>query len=153
MMLRTPIAHGLIALALVCPAAMAQLPDQPSTSPSGKELDQGNINQEPLGGIVINRTMTVLGWDFYSSFSSIWQALHPNSPYTLTITERPTAEFGSEIWVDYRDIHIFHTFLSPARSGVKEASKRAVGIAYENIRKIEQARKELKSDDLGPEEM
>jgi curli production assembly/transport component CsgE len=152
-MLRTSISRGLVLLALGCSTVMAQPPAQLPPPPPGKDLDQGNINQEPLGGIVINRTITVLGWDFYSGFSSIWQSLHPNSPYTLTVVERPTAQFGSEIWIAYRSIRIYHTFLSPARSGVKEASKQAVSIATENIQKIEQARKEFKSDDLGPEEM
>ncbi|HEX7387599.1 MAG TPA: CsgE family curli-type amyloid fiber assembly protein [Castellaniella sp.] len=143
-----------ITLMLATITAFAQDAPTAAQPPKNKNLDSGNINNAPLGGIIINRTMTVLGWDFYSNFSEIWLALHPDSPYMLTITERPTAQFGSEIWVDYRDIHIFHTFLSPARSGVKEASQNAVNIAYQNIQRIEQARKELKNDvDLGPEEM
>jgi curli production assembly/transport component CsgE len=142
---------GCAALALAPPLALGQEPTHPAP---GSSLDSGTINNDRLGGIVINRTMTVLGWDFYSTFSEIWEALHPDSPYMLTIIERPTAQFGSEIWVDYRDIHIFHTFLSPARSGVKEASQEAVNLAYQNIQKIEQARKEFDHDaDLGPEEM
>lgn len=150
--LRLALAGGLAALAFA--AAAAAQPASSAAPAHDKGLDQGTINQDPLGGIVIDRTMTVLGWDFYSSFASIWQALHPDSPYTLTVTERPTAQFGSEIWVDYRDIHIYHTFLSPARSGVEEASKQAVSIASENIQRINQARKDLKNDDdLGPEEM
>lgn len=146
-------ATAVLMLSLQIANAQEPVAPKPDTSQNG-HLDSGNINNDPLGGIVINRTMTVLGWDFYSRFSEVWQALHPDSPYTLTVTERPTAEFGSEIWVDYRDIHIYHTFLSPARSRVKEASRQAVNIVFQNIQRIEQARKDLKTDnDLGSEEM
>lgn len=150
---RTPL--SVIALALACQVAVAatKAPAQPDAPKQGASLDSGSITEEPLGGIIINRTMTVLGWDFYSDFSEIWQAVHPDSKFTLTVTERPTAQYGSEIWVSYRDQRIYHTFLSPARSGVKEASKQAVEIAYKNIADIDAARKLFKSADLGPEEM
>lgn len=136
------------------PAPKTQNAPQAVPTPDRGNIDSGQINSDPLGGIVINRTITVLGWDFYKSFSEIWQSLYPDSKFTLTVTERPTAQFGSEIWVSYRDTRIFHTFLSPARSGVREASRQAVNIAHQNVITIEQARKLIKSDDdLGPEEM
>ncbi len=146
---------SVIGFFLACQLAVAETnaPAQTATAQKGANLDSGQIGDEPLGGIVINRTMTVLGWDFYKSFSEVWQAVHPDSKFTLTVTERPTAQYGSEIWVSYRDIRIFHTFLSPARSGVSEASKQAVEIAYKNVVEIEEQRKSFKSADLGPEEM
>lgn len=144
-----------IVLVLACQAAVAKTdaPNQAAASQKSANIDSGQIGDEPLGGIVINRTMTVLGWDFYKSFTEVWQAVHPDSKFTLTVTERPTAQYGSEIWVSYRDIRIFHTFLSPARSSVGETSKQAVEIAYKNVVAIEEQRKSFKSADLGPEEM
>ncbi len=57
------------------------------------------------------------------------------------------------MWVSYKDQHVFHTFLAPARSGVKEASKQAVAIAYKNIVNLNIQLRLFKSPDLGPEEM
>lgn len=139
---------GVITLTLASAMAAAQEPDA-----SKSTLDQGRINSDPLRGLVINRTITVLGWDFYQNFSQIWQALYPDAQDTMTVIERPTAQFGSEIWISYLDQTVFHIFLSPARSRVQEESKKAVAIVYENISIINVQRKFTQDSDLGPEEM
>lgn len=126
----------------------AQQPDQ-----SDKTPDSGRIDNEPLRGLIINRTITVLGWDFYKSFSEIWQALYPDSRDTLTVIERPTAKFGSEIWVSYEDQYVYHTFLSPARSLARDESKQAVDIVRKQVADINIRRKLFQDSDLGPEEM
>lgn len=126
----------------------AQQPDQ-----SGKIKDSGQIDNEPLRGLIINRTITVLGWDFYKSFSEIWQALYPDSKNTLIVTERPTAKYGSEIWVSYDNQYVFHTFLSPARSRARDESKQAVDIVQKNVTSIDIRRKLFQDADMGPEEM
>jgi len=143
-----------IVTTLIWGAAQAQ-PPAPVTAPAQQDnIDSGQINNlDPLRGLIINRTMTVLGWDFYKSFSQIWQALHPDAEVTLTVTERPTAQFGSEIWVrNQRENTLYHTFLSPARSQVTDASKQAVEIVNENVQRLEAERNAFKSADLAPEE-
>lgn len=120
---------------------------------SGNSIDSGRISNEPLRGLIINRTITVVGWDFYSSFSGIWQALYPTAKDTLTIIERPTAKFGSEIWVSYENQYVFHTFLSPTRSRSRAESKQAVEIVRKNVAEIDLRRKLFQDADLAPEEM
>jgi curli production assembly/transport component CsgE len=141
---------SLVATALLSTMAAAQGPEPGKAE---KNLDQGRIDNDPLKGLVINRTITVLGWDFYQSFSEIWRALYPDSQDTMTVIERPTAQFGSEIWISYLNQTVFHTFLSPARSRAREESKNAVEIVHNNIESINVQRKFSQDADLGPEEM
>lgn len=142
----------LIALSAVGVGWNAQAESVPGANAS-TSLDSGEINRDPLRGLIINRTVTTLGWDFYKSFSGIWQALHPDSEFTLTITERPTAQFGSEIWVSYRNTTLYHAFLPPARSRVNETAKKAAEIAFNGVEEIEQQEKVLSKDsDLAPSE-
>ncbi len=135
------------ALALMSTLAWAQEPA--ATAP----MDRGQIDNEPLRGLLINRTITVMGWDFYKSFSEIWQALYPNSQDTLTVIERPTAQYGSEIWVSYDSQTVYHTFLSPARSRARQESKTAVAAVHENIAIIQAQRQFVQDADLAPKEM
>ena len=130
-------------------------PSQKAIAPAApaQNLDSGSISDEPLGGVVINRTVTVLGWDFYQNFSEVWRAKYMNTKYTVTVYERPTALYGSEIWVQYRQKRVFHTFLSPARSAAKELSGRAVDIVYKNVVDMNVQRLLFNDVDLGPEEM
>lgn len=149
-MFRSSLIYSLILLASAGQAAnvQAQEPSQP-----GNNLDSGRINNEPLRGLIINRTITVVGWNFYQSFSNIWQALYPASKNTLAIIERPTAKFGSEIWVSYENQYVFHTFLSPARSRVRDETKQAIEIVRKNVAEIDLRRKLFQDADLAPEEM
>ncbi|MDY0308462.1 MAG: CsgE family curli-type amyloid fiber assembly protein [Castellaniella sp.] len=139
---------GIIIAALLSAAVAAQEPEPPR-----RNLDEGRINSDPLKGLIINRTITVMGWDFYSSFTQVWQALYPESQDTMTIIERPTAQFGSEIWITYLNRNVFHTFLSPARSRAQDQSRKAVQAVRENIDIINAQRQFIQNADLGPEEM
>lgn len=109
--------------------------------------------KDPLLGVVINRTITVLGKDFYQYFTSLWRQKDGSENYTISIQERPTARFGSEIWVEYRQKKMFHAFLSPARSAAKDISQQAVEIVLKNITQNEVDRALFHSPDLGPEEL
>ena len=109
--------------------------------------------EDPLHGVVVNRTVTVQGQDFYQAFSMSWQQLDENNRYSITIYEKPSARWGSEVWVEYRRQRVFHAFLPPARSQTKQISQQAAQIAFQNIEDNEIDRMFNQSDDLGPEEM
>ncbi|HEX7386100.1 MAG TPA: CsgE family curli-type amyloid fiber assembly protein [Castellaniella sp.] len=124
---------------------------QQPTSPDG--LDRGQINNEPLRGLMINRTMTVMGWNFYKSFAEVWQALYPDSQDNLSVVERPTAQYGSEIWINTMNQTVYHTFISPTRAREREESRNAAEVVHNNIDIINAQRKLALDVDLGPEEM
>lgn len=109
--------------------------------------------EDPLGGIIVNRTVTVQGQDFYRFFSTWWRELDQDGRYTISIHERPSARWGSEVWVQFHRDRVFHMFLPPARSRTREISKTAVEIAFDNITQNELQRAIFQSEDLGPEEM
>lgn len=108
---------------------------------------------DPLSGVVVNRTVTVFGNDFYQAFASVWREKPEADKFSISIHERPTARFGSEIWIEYRRKRMFHAFLSPARSQARSISRQAVELVYENISRSEVERALIRSPDLGPEEL
>lgn len=109
--------------------------------------------KDPLLGVIVNRTMTVQGHDFYRYFSAWWRETDEEGQYSVSIHERPSARWGSEVWVQFRRERVFHVFLPPARSRTKQISKAAAEIAYETITQNEIQRALFQSEDLGPEEM
>jgi curli production assembly/transport component CsgE len=108
---------------------------------------------DPLGGAVINRTVTVLGNDFYRYFTTYWRQKDVSTHVSISIYERPTARFGSEVWVQYRQQKMFRIFLPPARAATKAISAQAVDIVYQNIATSEVERALTRSPDLAPEEL
>ena len=108
---------------------------------------------DPLVGVVINRTVTVMGRDFYQFFAASWRDKELTERYSISIHERPSAIRGSELWVQFGQQRVFHAYLSPARSAVKEASAQAAEIAYQNVIELEAQRLLFQDKDLGPEEI
>lgn len=114
-----------------------------------KQIENGDL----LTGIVVNRTMTVLGWDFFHYFAASWRESPASEHYSVSVHERPTAIRGSEIWIEYNHQRVFQTYLSPARSAVKDISAAAVDIVYQNVEAIDINRLLVQDEDLGSEEL
>lgn len=125
----------------------------PSTEIDKAERSSGVLFDRLLGGIVTNRSITVQGNDFYQEFSSYWRSTDLSDRVSLAIYERPTARFGSEIWIDFGQRRVFHIFLPPARSATRDIGRQAVEIVYRKIADIEAERLLFPSPDLGREEM
>lgn len=111
------------------------------------------IFDDPLAGVVVNRTVTVLGKDFYQAFSTRWRQNPEAARYSISIHERPSARFGSEIWVQYRQQRVFHTFLPPARAATRPISEAAIPIVLKNVSRREVERRTTWNPDMGPEEL
>lgn len=151
----TPVTKNAEKVAPVVSKARLPQPAVNGTDPTKTGADQPrrSVFDDPLGGIVVNRTVTVLGKDFYQYFSSRWRQKDISGQYTISIHERPSARFGSEIWVQFRQKRMFHAFLPPARAATKKISWSAVELVYQNINDSELERIMVKTPDLGPEEM
>lgn len=114
--------------------------------------EKKSIFEDPLQGVIVNRTITVLGNDFYQYFTSYWNTVNQNSRYSIAIYERPTARWGSEIWIQFRQQRVFHTFLAPARQAAKDVAEAAANIVEQNIMRAELQRMTFIDQDLAPEE-
>lgn len=145
-------------------AGQPKVPDDPQASLESQvaeqmqadktaESGQQHLLKDPLSGIVINRTVTVLGNDFYQYFATAWRQKDVANKYSITVYERPSARWGSEVWVDYRHETMFRTFLSPARQAAREVSEQAAEMVHENVVRNEIQRMLVQSQDLGKEEL
>src|SRR5690554_3273078 len=116
------------------------------------EQEKKTLFDDPLQGVVVNRTVTVLGNDFYQYFATFWNESNQQSRYSIAIYERPTARWGSEIWIQFRQDRVFHTFLAPARQAAKDIAEAAADIVERNIMRAEMQRMTFIDHDLAPEE-
>jgi len=170
------LAADLMMLALLCSPMMApaqDLDDRPNPLPrplmDGQAGPSGDGRQDltaperlmnelqrrfedPLGGIVINRSVTVLGNDFYQYFSRYW-AGKGGDRFTLAVYERPSARFGSEVWIQYRRERMFHIFLPPVRSAARQIARQAADIVFENVANSVVEHMMARSPDLAADEL
>ncbi len=151
---QSSIGIGLVTLTALAHAQMTPTTAQQQTQPVIPSTEsRRQIAPDPLVGVVINRTITVLGKEFYRYFSATWRDLDLSERYTVTVYERPTAIRGSEMWVQFGNHRVYHSFLSPSRSAAREIAKAAVETVYNNIVELEVQQLLFRDDDLAPEEI
>lgn len=143
---------AMLLLAGLCVGAEAQITSEPIPAAVPGSV-QSRQPDGLAGGVVLNRTITIVGFDFYQYFSTAWRTREKNEQYSISIVERPTAIRGSEIWVEYRNRRVFQTFLSPTRSSIKAVSQKAVGIVYKRVVDLDLQQLLYQDHDLAREEL
>lgn len=91
-----------------------------------KDAQGEDESLDDISGLIVNRTMTRFGQDFYSIFSQFIADKASSENENLSITERATALSGSIISIRHGQKIIYRTALSPARSQIEFKAKQAV---------------------------
>ncbi|MCG8427995.1 MAG: curli production assembly/transport protein CsgE [Chromatiales bacterium] len=100
------------------------------------EVIDDTASLDEIPGIVIDRTVTRVGRDFYRDFTNYRQFNNPNSRYSLTVFERPSARWGSLIWIEYRSRQVFKIFLNPGRTNYKEIAEQTAKQIEEKLNRV-----------------
>jgi curli production assembly/transport component CsgE len=124
----------------------------PNGAKSADVTDKRSLT-DSLGGIVTNQTLTLVGQDFYEFFSESWRDQPLSERYIVSIHERPSARWGSLVWVEFEQGRVFEAFLPPARVDVKVVAQRAADTAYQNVVQADIARLLFHDADLAADEM
>lgn len=127
-----------------------------SNSPSAMpppEIGDHRTLDESFSGIVADQVTTIIGQNFYGYFVAAWRDRPLVSRYNISIHERPSARWGSLVWIEYAHRRLFETFLSPARSDIRQAGEQAAEITYRSLIRIDIERLLFHDDDLATDEM
>lgn len=127
-------------------SAIAQSSD-PAAPPEPDRL------RESYGGIVLNQTITVGGQDFYRQFVSLWRDKPLTDTYAISVHERPSARFGTQVWIEYAQRRMFQSTLPSSRAAIGALSERAVETAYQSVVDTSVQRLLFQHDDLGRDEI
>ncbi len=143
----------------------AKNPLSTSTTPQGNSsntpMDGDNpppiVDRRPLDdavrGIVTNEVITLVGQDFYNSFVTAWRDVPLSDRYNVSIYERPSARWGSLVWVEFEHRRLFQAFLPPTRTDVRSVGQRAAKTTYDNLVQADLDRLLFKDQDLASDEM
>ena len=136
------IARLLLALLL----AVACSPGVRATGQAGPDLDLDGW------GIVTSQPITVAGHEFCRYFIAEWLDKPGSDRYTIALRERPSARWGTQVWVEFGPRRVLQVQLPPARTELKALGENAAGSAYEAILDIERRRLFIRDADLAPDE-
>ena len=142
-----------IALALTAVLALHAARAQPAANGNGENPMRPAPAMDPYVGFIVDSTVTHIGADFYRSFVSVWRDQAPEDRYSLTIIERPSARWGSFVYVEYRGRRLYYAFLSPGRRDeVRVRGGAAARQVYEAVVQADLQRLLFREVDLAPEE-
>jgi curli production assembly/transport component CsgE len=142
--------HAVIAVAV---AALSQLPAFAQDDTNSDRALNASVLQELYAGVVVDQTVTVVGHDFYQEFVALWREKDMSSRYAIAVIERPSARWGSQIWIEYAHRRVFQIFLPAARANVRAASAEAADAAFQNVVDAEVQRLLFRDPDLGADEI
>lgn len=103
-------------------------------------------------GIVTSQTVTVAGHEFANHFIAEWRDKPGSERYTLALRERPSARWGSLVWIESGQQRVLQLQLPPARAGLKSLAESAAESAYQTILDLERQRRLVSDADLAPDE-
>lgn len=84
-------------------------------------------------GLLIDRTITQLGHEFYRHFAAAWSVRHDGLGYNLVVSETPSAAWGSRIVIQQDGETLFSAFVRPGRLDVEELALSATQTVYERL--------------------
>jgi curli production assembly/transport component CsgE len=114
--------------------------------------DQKSLD-DALGGVVTTDTVTLAGQDFYTAFAQAWSAIPLSERYIVSVHERPSARYGSLVWVEYGQRRVFQAFLPIARANVKPIADGAAQIAFQNVMQADLTRLLFRDADMARDEI
>ncbi|MFC1233505.1 curli production assembly/transport protein CsgE [Vibrio sp. F74] len=127
---------------VLTPLSLAKLEEETSKVENEKPLENHQQledkkpafnNFDEVSGLIVDRTMTRLGEDFYFFFSQKLNDRYENVKENFEIRERPTALSGSIVGVYHSGKPIYRAALSPGRRQAQEKADEAVSAVSDYI--------------------
>jgi curli production assembly/transport component CsgE len=112
---------------------------------SGETLIERPLDEDGVAGIVADQTMTQTGKRFAEGFTSVWRGLGNTAEHNVAIYERPSARWGSLIWIDQDFRRVYKVFIYPGRMNPRAFGENAAIWVQRRIADIE-AEKALFTD-------
>ena len=96
-------------------------------------INGGVLENDGLGNMVIQRTITTLGDRFYDAFASHWRAQSVVARGVITIEERPWMTEGTEVLVRYQNQVVHRTRVWPRNPDPETTAEASVAIVSDII--------------------
>lgn len=124
--------------------------------PDGETIEDEAVIGEggsPLQGVVVRRTITRFGDEFYRSFARVWRRQELEAPRPIVVEEHPSAQDGSRVRVRYSGDVLFETTLRPHGPEPGQVGEQAANRIADRIERRMAAGLRNNHPDLAEEEL
>lgn len=111
-----------------------------------------HASEDELMGFIVDNCISHIGHEFYRYFSD---RLRDTSPldFNLVVRERPSARWGSLIWVEFDGRVVFRQFFAPNTAHLRELAYQSADlvreeVARQRLERLLQDTQDLERDEL-----
>lgn len=90
-------------------------------------------NQIEISGIVLDRTITRFGKDFFFYYSGYWRDIPDTEGLTVVIHEQVFPQAGTRLWVELEQETIFQTYFGRRHTDVRKVAEQAILISLDKV--------------------
>ena len=119
---------------------------------SDEVLIEKPLEEDRVAEVVGDQTMTQIGHGFMQGFQRAWRDFDGSSESNIAVFERPSARFGSLIWVEQNFTRVYQTFLFPGHGDPAEVGEGAARWVHQRVAEIEAEKLLFKDPDMEKEE-
>lgn len=139
-------------LSIAAPAIPAGETIDSGSIESGKAWSETPIDEGRITAMVTDQTMTQTGRSFMQGFSAVWRELQTPMEINIAVYERPSARWGSLIWVEENFRRVYQTFLYPGRGNPQAVGESAAYWVQQRVADAEVNKLLFKDPDIGKDE-
>ncbi|WP_444943627.1 CsgE family curli-type amyloid fiber assembly protein [Microbulbifer sp. ZKSA006] len=99
-----------------------------------QDTEDQSAEESLLTGLIIDNTVSGIGHEFARSLSIYISTNMVGFDYNLTVHERPSARWGSVVWVTFESKQVFKTVIYPGRRKFDEIVGQAAAQINNNVR-------------------
>lgn len=103
---------------------------------------------EEITGLIIEKTMTKIGYEFYENFFSLWEAPKGITGYNIYINEKASPMWGSLVYVNVNNTLVWNKMLRPRSEDIEKAVKNSIGVVRKYLNQYEEIRRQLEKGDM-----
>jgi curli production assembly/transport component CsgE len=117
-------------------------------------LESGQTDVEQKTGFVVDRTVTNFGAEFFRYFSEAWRDQSGTEDVDVTVVERPSARYGSLVYVEHGSRQVVRVFLYAGRGAtIKPSAVEAARYVANQVVENALATLIMSDPDLGKDEL
>lgn len=107
-----------------------------------------NYDNLEITGMLIDKTQTKIGKEFYELFYKQWYSPEVNFDYSILFEEKASPGMGTQISITINDLMIFQQFVQPRYEKIEEMVQLALQVASSHLEYYSQILNELQFDEL-----
>lgn len=141
-------------LLCLCPALPVSAADEDEPIDSGALAELANGTLEQATGFIVDRTITHFGGEFVRQFAQFWRTQPDTASVDLTIVEKPSARWGSTVFVEHNNRPVARVFLQAgSSSAIRPLAQNTAQYMAGRLANIALLNRLASDPDLGKEEL